>query len=355
MVASQTAAACLAPEATLLSSKPPKVPLERPRRRSKPATLSPGDRIGPWRVDGELGRGGMGSVYAVTHCGFGKRAALKLAHRSMDAAIAIETFVREARVVHLVNHPGVADVFATGTYDCRPYLAMERLHGKTLGEHLEDEKVTRADKLDILFEICRVLSSAHAAGVVHRDLKLDNVFICDGGQVKLLDWGVARIVGERDPLAGMIAGTLTYVAPEQISADELKPASDIYSLGVLAYVMLCGTAPFKHERDLDLIRMHLVAPPPRPANHWAEIPAALEQQLLRMLAKDPEARPSIDEVMRGFVAARRELEPRAATQEIEVPKRPVRDFFARMFTSRSVVGAVVAAGAIVGGVLSLLG
>src|SRR5262245_32918484 len=108
---------------------------KKPRLR-KPARLLPGDRVGPWRIDAELGSGGMASVYAVTHTGFGKRAALKLGHPSaVTEQLAIELFVREARVVHVIDHPSVPDVFATGTYDRRPYLVMERLHGKTLREY----------------------------------------------------------------------------------------------------------------------------------------------------------------------------------------------------------------------------
>src|SRR5688572_7057063 len=138
--------------------------LPKPRRRNKPATLSPGDRIGAWRVEGELGRGGMGSVYAVKHNGFGKRAALKLCHRSvLGPEFTFDTFLREARIVHLINHPGVPDVFATGTYDGRPYLAMERMSGRTLGQYMEEHTVSKADALGILFEICRVLSAAHGA------------------------------------------------------------------------------------------------------------------------------------------------------------------------------------------------
>src|SRR5687767_611390 len=183
-MSSQSASTAVAPEPMCVpSSERPTVKspaLEKPRRRSKPATLAPGDRIGAWRVEGELGRGGMGSVYSVTHAGFGKRAALKLCHRNvLGAEFTFDTFLREARIVHLINDPGVPDVFATGTYDGRPYLAMERLHGVTLGEYLETREVSKRAALDILFEICRVMAAAHLQGVVHRDLKLDNIFVLD--------------------------------------------------------------------------------------------------------------------------------------------------------------------------------
>ena len=237
-----------------------RAPKERPAR---PAKLEPGQRVGAWRVEHELGRGGMGAVYAVTHNGFGKRAALKLCHASiLGADFTAATFLREARIVHLVGHPGVCDVFATGTYDNRPYLAMERLAGVTLGALAARAELPRAAALELLIELCDVLAAAHDAGVVHRDLKLDNVFVLDelgagGRRVKLLDWGVARILGELDPMRGMIAGTLTYVAPDQIRGDDVGPPADVYSLAVVAYQLLLDGPPFASCSDLELLQQHL--------------------------------------------------------------------------------------------------
>jgi serine/threonine-protein kinase len=285
-------------------------PRRRRQRRTRRTALSPGDRVGVWRVDAELGRGGMGSVYAVTHHKFGQRAALKLCHEAiLGASFTAETFLREARIVHLVDHPGVCDVFATGTYRGRPYLAMERLGGETLGARLARGPLPREEGLEILLEVCDVLAAAHAAGVVHRDLKLDNVFMLDalaagGRRTKLLDWGVAHVVGEPDPMCEMIAGTITYVAPEQIRGDELGPATDVYSLAVLAYQVLLGEAPFAAPSDLDLLRLHQRAAPPPPERLWPEIPAELAATLLAMLAKDPAQRPPVTEVRRVLQATR---------------------------------------------------
>ena len=287
---------------------------KKPRLR-KPARLLPGDRIGPWRIESELGSGGMASVYAVTHTGFGKRAALKLAHPStLDAQMSIEMFVREARIVNVIDHAHVPDVFATGTYDRRPYLVMERLHGKTLREYFGSSvvEIGKTHALDILFDICSVMAAAHAHGVVHRDIKLDNIFVVDTPaeaplQIKVLDWGVAKLLGEADPMAGMVAGTLTYVAPEQLrDGGEITTAADVYSLGVLAYQLLFGQPPFFHTNDLELICMHLKAPPPRPANLWSEIPPGLEETLLAMLAKEPGQRPKLDAVLPAIDAARKQ-------------------------------------------------
>src|SRR4051812_2476922 len=147
------------------------------RRKGRPDdALALGSRVSSWRVEGELGRGGMASVHAVVHSKFGKRAAIKIAHKSvMGDQLSADTFWREARIVHMVDHPSVIDVFATGSCDGRPYLVMERLAGKTLGEIVDagPEQLTRADAIHYLLELCDVLRSAHRAGIVHRDVKLD--------------------------------------------------------------------------------------------------------------------------------------------------------------------------------------
>jgi len=296
----------------------PTTHLERParRRRGRPDDALPvGSKVSSWRVESELGRGGMASVHAVTHSKFGKRAAIKIAHRSvLTDQYSSRTFLREARIVHRIQHPAVIDVFATGSCDGRPYLVMEKLEGMSLGSRVDNGLVARGEALEILLELCDVLRAAHAVGVVHRDLKLDNVYICadtfsGGRRVKLLDWGVAYVEGEPDPFRGLIAGTLTYVAPEQIRGDELTPAADIYSLAVLAYHLLCRRPPFAARTDLELINLHLKAEPPHPKAAWPTIPAELDELLVAMLAKAPEDRPSIDEVERVLEKMLAQLAP----------------------------------------------
>ncbi len=320
------------------------------RRRTRPATLAPGMKIGHWRVEGELGRGGMASVYAVVHARFGKRAALKLAHRSiLGPQFTPETFLGEARTVHLIDHAGVPDVFATGTYDGRPYLVMERLSGCSLTSRMNQGALPRDEAFELLIEITEVLQAAHAAGVTHRDLKLDNVFLLDspgagGRRIKLLDWGVARIANEADPLHGLIAGTLTYVAPEQVRGEPIAPPADVYSLGVLAYQVLLGRAPFASASDLELVTTHLKEAPPNPADLWPEITPELAALLVRMLTKEPDARPGLDEVIDGLRAARWPALPEPELLEITMPApdvfgRPV--IGATLGKARRMVGALL--------------
>jgi serine/threonine-protein kinase len=318
--------------------RPPIPPQAARRRRGRPATLAPGMRIGPWRIDREIGRGGMAAVYAVVHTRFGKRAALKLAHRAiLGPQFTPQTFLREARMANLVDHVGVAEVFATGTYDGRPYLAMERLSGRSLGARLDDGALPRDEALAVLIELCDVLAAAHAAGVTHRDLKLDNVVLLDepgpgGRRVKLLDWGMARVAGEEDPLRGLIAGTLTYVAPEQVRGDDITPAADLYALSVLAYQLLLGEPPFASSSDLELIDKHLRDAPPRPRSLWRAIPPELEATLLAMLAKQPEDRPALADVARTLRAARDRVRTKPG-RWFEPPPAPLPDVFGRPFVA----------------------
>jgi len=284
--------------------RPPPIPRRPASTCPEGDTLAAESKVGEWRVASELGRGGMASVHAVTHAEFGKRAALKIAHRSaLSGAYTPDVFLREARVVHAVAHPGVIDVFATGMHDDRPYLVMERLAGATLGRMVDTAPLPRAEGLAILIELVDILRATHAAGVVHRDLKLDNVFVlaepyARDRRVKLLDWGVAHVLGQDDPFRGLIAGTLTYVAPEQIRGGALTGAADIYSLAVLAYHVLCRRPPFAAANDLALVHLHLRAEPPRASTAWSSIPPALDALLFDMLAKVPAQRPTLDEIER---------------------------------------------------------
>ncbi|HEU0033660.1 MAG TPA: serine/threonine-protein kinase [Kofleriaceae bacterium] len=273
-----------------------------------PDTLLPGAKAGPWIVERELGRGGMGAVYAVVHEEIGKRAALKVVHaRIMTPGFNADRMLLEAKVVNQVGHPNIVDIFETGRLsDGRPYIVMERLEGQPLAYRADDGKILPDQVIAILLQVCDALIAAHAANVIHRDLKLDNVFLVDNPddpstpRVKLLDWGIAKVLTHdvRHTVEGQLVGTPQYLAPEQARGAMVSPATDVYSLGVMAYELFLEQLPFEAETSAEIMAMHLRATPPPPRELWPDIPDELEALILSMLAKNPEHRPSMLEVAR---------------------------------------------------------
>jgi serine/threonine protein kinase len=295
----------------------PPPPLDLPVET--PDALPPGAKAGPWIVERELGRGGMGAVYAVVHEDIGKRAALKVMHRRLITGSSAERILLEARVVNQVGHPNIVDIFETGALpDGRAYIVMERLDGVPLGERCLESKILPDRVIAILVQICDALIAAHAAGIIHRDLKVDNVFLIDNPEdpasprVKLLDWGIAKVISNdpRCTLEGQLVGTPQYLAPEQARGAAVSPATDVYSLGVMAYELFLEQLPFEAETSAEIMAMHLRATPPPPSDLWPDIPPALEQLLLAMLAKDPDARPSMLTIAHSLELVRGELERR---------------------------------------------
>ena len=301
-----------------------------------PDELGPGAQAGPWIVERELGRGGMGAVYAVVHESIGKRAALKIVHRRLLVpGFNPDRMLLEAKVVNQVGHPGIVDIFETGSLDDgRPYIVMERLEGRALSARADEGVLPHALALGILIQVCDALIAAHAAGIVHRDLKLDNVFLVDHPddptqpKVKLLDWGIAKVINTdvKHTIDGQLVGTPQYLAPEQARGQTVSPKTDVYSLGVMAYELFTDVLPFEAETAAELMTMHLRATPQPPRELSPEIPSRLEALILAMLQKAPDARPSARAVMAELEAIRGEAlaaqRPRSTTQpgaEISVP------------------------------------
>jgi len=281
-----------------------------------PDALPPGAKAGPWIVERELGRGGMGSVYGVIHEEIGKRAALKIMHRRLVTTASAERMLVEARVVNQVGHPNIVDIFETGTLaDGRPYIVMERLEGVPLSVRADEGKILPNQVIAILLQVCDALIAAHAAGVVHRDLKLDNIFLIDNPddptnpRVKLLDWGIAKIITAdvRHTIEGQLVGTPQYLSPEQARGAAVSAQTDVYSLGVMAYELFLEQLPFEAETSAEIMAMHLRATPPPPSELWPDIPPSLETLILAMLAKDPDKRPTMLTVAHTLEMLRDEL------------------------------------------------
>jgi serine/threonine-protein kinase len=259
----------------------------------------------------------MGAVYAVVHQAIGKRAALKVVHqRLLVPGFNCDRMVLEAQVVNQVGHPNIVDIFETGKLDDgRPYIVMERLEGQPLSVRAENGKLRPDLVIAILLQICDALIAAHAAGVVHRDLKLDNVFLVDNPEdpatpkVKLLDWGIAKVLSHdvKHTIEGQLIGTPQYLAPEQARGQAVSAQTDVYSLGVMAFELFLEQLPFEAETAAEVMAMHLRLQPPRPSDLWPNVPPELEYLLLAMLAKQPDQRPTTLEVARRLEAVRAEF------------------------------------------------
>jgi serine/threonine-protein kinase len=269
--------------------------------------LVPGTEVGGYVIDGKLGEGGMSVVYAATHPLIGKRAAIKVLS-ARDSLGAVERFVQEARAVNQIGHPNIVDVFQFGVLpDGRHFLIMELLVGETLGRALARRgSLPLAEIVEILEPTCRALEAAHEKDIVHRDLKPDNVFLVDvrdqvRPRVKLIDFGVAKLLVDDTRLEqtemGDVVGTPRYLSPEQArAAPEIDHRADIYSLGVMLFVMVAGEPPFVADQTERLLDMHINHAPPRVRSVAPAAPAALDELVDRMLAKDPDARPTLAEV-----------------------------------------------------------
>jgi serine/threonine-protein kinase len=292
--------------------------------------LPPGAKAGPWVVERELGRGGMGAVYAVVHEEIGKRAALKVVHqRLLVPGFNCDRMLLEAKVVNQVGHPNIVDIFETGKLgDGRPYIVMERLDGQALNTRAEDGKLLPDLVISILLQICDALVAAHAAGIVHRDLKLDNVFLVDNPEepttprVKLLDWGIAKVLAHdvRHTIEGQLVGTPQYLSPEQARGQAVTPQTDVYSLGVMAFELFLEQLPFEAETAAEVMAMHLRSTPPTPSDLWPDMPPQLEDLLLAMLAKQADQRPTMNDVARRLVVVREELTRRCHTHGRSAPR-----------------------------------
>ena len=256
---------------------------------------SPHVLAGRYEVLALLGVGGMGAVYKVRDRELDEIVALKMLKREIASAPGIvERFRREVKLARRVTHPNVARTFDLGEHSGERFLTMELIEGESLATRLaRDGRLGIADAVDIVSAICAGLEAAHAAGVVHRDLKPDNVLLARN-RVVITDFGVARA---HDPAAssrtGIPLGTPAYMAPEQVEASPAIDArADLYALGAMTYELLTGHLPFEADSVFAIAAMRLTQPPPDPRALRPEIPEALALLVMRCMARKPDERPS---------------------------------------------------------------
>ncbi|MFL5347083.1 MAG: serine/threonine-protein kinase [Hyalangium sp.] len=303
-------------------------------REQRPAWKpGPGSLAGEYVLQAVLGAGGHGTVYEAEHRILGRRAALKVLHSHLsNKGEMLQRFVREAQVVNQIRHPNIVNIYDFGLLpDGSPYYVMELLPSRTLGHLLQERGRLAPDRaLEFLEPVCTALEAAHRAGVVHRDLKASNVAIVSEAlppQVKLLDFGIAKILHPEPGEPGLTTdgerlGTPHAMAPEQIRGGVIGPGTDIYALGVLLYRMLTGQHPFQSENRLEVERMHLEDPPPRPSAR-APVSPAVDAVVLRCLEKEAHRRfPTVAAV----VSALREAVTSTPAEQASADNRSARAF-----------------------------
>ncbi|WAA66190.1 protein kinase domain-containing protein [Microbacterium oxydans] len=247
---------------------------------------------GRYELQSRIAIGGMGEVWEATDHVIGRTVAIKiLKDEYMGDPGFLERFRAEARHAALVNHEGIASVFDYGEENGSAYLVMELVPGEALSTVLERDGALSADKtLDIVAQTASALQAAHAAGLVHRDIKPGNLLITPDGRVKITDFGIARIA-DQVPLTatGQVMGTVQYLSPEQASGHPASPATDTYSLGIVAYECLAGKRPFTGESQVAIAMAQInEQPPPLPPT----VPIPVQNLVMAMIAKKPADRPS---------------------------------------------------------------
>ncbi len=282
-----------------------------------------GTLIGRYRVSRAIGHGGIGAVYEAVQDAIGYRAAVKI----LGAQLAtdprqkqyVDRFLDEARAVNLINHPGVVRVFDFGeTDDHIVYILMEYLDGQTLANRLSDAQQGKSKRMSVLQvmrlvrQIGAAMAQAHEKSVIHRDLKPENIILVSdsdvpgGERVKILDFGLARFLDspERRTTAGVALGTPMYMSPEQCYGGDLDGKSDVYSLGAIAFEMLCGQPPFTDPKPARLMTKHVNEAPPQLKSLNPALPSEVTDLVHQLLAKQAAQRPD----MRALVARIDQLE-----------------------------------------------
>ncbi len=245
-------------------------------------------KISHYQVLRQLGEGGMGEVYLAEDLNLRRRAALKILTPKYSSDPSFQArFKLEAQAAANLNHPNIVTIYEIGEYEGRSFIAMEYVPGESLRTRITREKLSVRQVLDIVLQICDGMAVAHGAGIVHRDLKPANILINADGKVKIVDFGLAKVLGaSKLTKSGIMMGTLPYMSPEQVRGEELDHRSDIFSMGVVLYELLTRDLPFQGESEY-VVMNSIVSQEPRPlAVYNPDIPPGLQDIINTALAKD---------------------------------------------------------------------
>ena len=266
--------------------------------------LATGELISHYRIIALVGVGGMGQVYLAQDITLGRKIALKLLPCDFTRDVSrVRRFQQEARAASSLNHPNILTVYEIGAEDGRQFIATEFIDGQSLRQHMRRLEVQLSEVLEISIQVASALAAAHEAGIVHRDIKPENIMLRKDGVVKVLDFGLAKLIEEKPALdteaptralantaAGVVMGTVNYMSPEQARGTEIDPRADIWSLGVVLYEMVAGRMPFSGDTTSDVIAGILKTEPPLLNRYVPDVPAELERIVTKALRKEKDER-----------------------------------------------------------------
>jgi serine/threonine-protein kinase len=245
-----------------------------------------GEQIAGYRIDGVIGAGGMGVVYEATQVALDRPVALKLLTPGLGASEEFRArFRREAMLQAALEHPNVVAVYEAGECEEGLYIAMRLVRGTNLKALVERGDLAPDRTIALLEQAAAALDAAHEAGLVHRDVKPQNILVDDDDRAFLADFGLMKGVGDRGvTLSRQYAGSLDYAAPEQIRGEPYGPSGDLYAFGIVLYEALTGSIPFTHDTEAALLYAHLTEEPAPPTSLRPELPAGVDDVLAKALA-----------------------------------------------------------------------
>jgi len=255
--------------------------------------FSIGQRIGIYHIEDRIGQGGMGLVYRARDTVLDRTVALKVLPPELaQNAEFLSRFRTEAYAQARLHHPNIVTLFSVLEISAGFILVLEFVEGETLHQRIQRQgPLDAAEAVTIYEQALRGVAFAHQAGIVHRDLKPDNIFVTRQDEVKIMDFGVAKIMESKEPTrARSMVGTLLYISPEQINGRDADPRSDIYTLGIGLFEAVTGRLPFERKTDFSLMHAHMLEAPPQPRSLQRNLPRALESVILKAIEKDPARR-----------------------------------------------------------------
>ncbi len=254
--------------------------------------LNNGDEVAHYRIIEKIGAGGMGEIYLAEDTKLDRKVALKFLPSSLISNNEIKIrFTREAKAVAKLSHPNIITIYDVGEYKGRPFFAMEYVAGKTLRNFNDDKMPPISSIVDLSIQLCQGLAEAHRMGIVHRDIKSANIIVDKQNRLRILDYGLASVVGSEDiTKTGSTLGTVSYMSPEQVSGRSVDKRSDLFSFGVVLYELLTGQLPFKRDNDGATLQALMQEQPNPLTRYRSDIPESLQQIVLKLLEKNLEIR-----------------------------------------------------------------